>query len=197
MDLVDIHDVIIRLLDDAVHHLLDTLLEIPTELGASEQRAQIKLVYLTAFQTFRYLWMVGVDPCCKTIDDSRLSHTRLSDMQGIVLLLTTKHLDGPEQLFLPANQGIVQHIGLIQTGHHLAPGFLVLFCVQIFVVCAHLIMILLIARHQLAHEVLLILFQQVLQQIGGIRLFQAEDALHDMWHVDILRTRILDDLIGS
>ena len=117
-------------------------------------------------------------------------------MQGVVLLLATEHLDGAQQFFFSTDEGIVQHIGIVQTGHHLAPGFLVLSFLRI-VAIAHLIVVVFITGHQLAHEVALPVAQQVLQQIGGIRLLEAEDAFHDMRHVDILCAGVLYCLVGG
>ena len=196
VDLVDVDDVIVRFADDAVHHLLDALLEVTAELRASQKRTQVELVYLTAFQTFRHLIVVGVDPRSKAIDDGSLSHARLSDMQGVVLLLATEHLDGAQQFVLPADEGIVQHVGIVQTGHHLAPGLLVLLFLRIAAI-AHLVVVCLIASHQHAQELTLPVTQQVPQQIGGIRLLEVEDAPHDMRHVDILRARVLHCLVGG
>ena len=120
-------------------------------------------------------------------------------MQGIVLLLATEHLDGPQQLVFPSDQGVVQVVCVVQAGHHLAPGLLVLFrpLLQVVIVGAGLVVVIFVACHQFAHEVLLILAQQVLQQIGGIRLLQVQDAFYDMGHIDILRAGVLHDLIGS
>ena len=125
MDLVDIDDVVAGFLRDAFHHLLDTFLEVATELGTSQQRAEVELVDLAAFQTCWYIPAV-LDIRGQSVDECRLTHTRLSDMQRVVFLLATEHLDGALQLLFPSYQRVVLLVGVVQAGDEFPPRLLLI-----------------------------------------------------------------------
>ena len=200
MDLVDVDDVVIGLLGDALHHFLDALLKVAAELGSRQQCAQVELIYLAALQSLRQVVAIAVDVGGQSVDQSRLAHTRLSDVQRVVLLLAAEHLDGALQFLLPSDERVVVLVGVVQAGHHLPPAFLAVVCflvlILILVIEAGQVVVVGIAGHQFAEEVLLPIAEQVRQQIGSIRLLQVEDALHDVRHVDEVGTRVLYDSVG-
>ena len=55
MYLVDIYDVSVALLLDAVHNLLDAILKVTTILGTSQQRADVELIDAATLQTLWHL----------------------------------------------------------------------------------------------------------------------------------------------
>ena len=89
----------------------------------------------------------------------------------------------------------MQFIGVVQADHEFAPGLCLV--VVLVVVSARLVVIVLVAFYQLTHEVLHVVLQDIVQQIGSKRLLQFEDALHDMGHIDHLGTRVLHRSHGS
>ena len=121
-------------------------------------------------------------------------------MQRIVLLLAAEHLDGALKFLLPSDERVVVLVGVVQAGHHLPPAFLAvvrfLVVILILVIEAGQVVVVGIAGHQFAEEVLLPIAEQVRQQIGSIRLLQVEDAFHDVRHVDEVGTRVLYDPVG-
>ena len=55
VNLIDIHDVSVALLLDAVHDLLDAILKVTTILGTSQQRADVELIDAATLQTLWHL----------------------------------------------------------------------------------------------------------------------------------------------
>ena len=122
VNLVDIHNVLIALFKDAIHNLLDAVLEIATILGAGKQRTNVELVNTAAFQSLGHttlLYHTGQAP-----DKCSLTHTRLAHMQRIILVFATKHLNGSLQLGFATDEGIVILVQVVHTGNQFAPGFL-------------------------------------------------------------------------
>ena len=119
MDLVDIHDVLLTLLLNAVHDLLDAVLEVATILCACQQRSDVELVDLTALEALRHTTFF--DHPRQPPDEGSLSHTGLTDMQRVVLVATAEHLDGTFQLVFPTYQRIMLSVEVVHTGHQSAP----------------------------------------------------------------------------
>ena len=78
-------------------------------------------------------------------------------MQRIVLLLPAEHLDGAFQFFLAAHQWVVVFPSVIEAGDEFSPRLLLLvcFCIRFVIVDACLVVVVGIAGHEFAHEVLL------------------------------------------
>ena len=157
VDLVDIDDVPVRLPHDAVHHLLDAFLEVAAELRACQQCADVELVDLTAFQSFRDIPYGSADELGQTVDKCGLADAWFSDMQRIVLLLPAEHLDGTFQFFLAAHQWVVVFPSIIEAGDEFSPRLLLLVssCIRLVIVDTCLVVVVGIAGHEFAHEVLL------------------------------------------
>ena len=120
MDFVDIDDVLVALLLDTVHDLLDAMFEVASILRACQERANVELVDATAPQTLRHLTFL--DHTRQAPDEGRLAHTRLSYMQRIVLVATTEHLNRTLQLLFTAYQRIMVLIEIVHAGDEASPG---------------------------------------------------------------------------
>ena len=59
--------------------------------------------------------------CRKSIYKSCLAHTRLTHMQGIVLVLAAQHLYGALQFSLASYQWVVLLIGVVEASDELSP----------------------------------------------------------------------------
>ena len=87
MNLVDIDDVRIALFENAVHNLLDAVLEIATILGTGQQRADVELVNSAALQSLGHValfYHTGQSPY-----QCSLTHTRFAHVQRVILVLAT------------------------------------------------------------------------------------------------------------
>ena len=177
MYLVDIHNIIIALLLNAVHDHLDAVFEIAAILRSCQQRAHIELVDFAAFQSLRhspFFNQPGQSP-----DESRLAYSRFAHMQRIVLVSAAQHLNGSLEFLLTANQRILLLVEVVHAGDEPSPG-----CLMLVFSCLLLQMVVVvIAADELTHKLALITAQGVLQQIAGPRLFQIEDAEDEMREV--------------
>mmetsp|Transcript_22789 Transcript_22789/g.40341 ORF Transcript_22789/g.40341 Transcript_22789/m.40341 type:complete len:530 (+) Transcript_22789:864-2453(+) len=97
VDLVDEEDdcpVFFHLVD----HSLEPLFELTTVLGASDQLAKIQGVYLPSHQCGGHVAVRNA--LGQTFDNSSLTHTRLSDEDGVVLSPSRENLDGSADLLV-------------------------------------------------------------------------------------------------
>ena len=100
MNLVDIHNILVALLLDAIHDLLDAILKVATILSTRQQRSDVKLIDSTAFQPFRHLLLLY--HACQSPYEGGLSHTRLTHMQRIIFVASAQHLYRPGEFLLTA-----------------------------------------------------------------------------------------------
>ena len=184
MDLVDIDDVAVALLLDAVHDLFDAVLEVTTILCAGKQSADIELVDAATLQTFGHSPLL--DHPGESPDEGCLADAWFSDVQGIVLVATTEHLYRALQFFLAAYQGIVFLIVLVHAGHQFPPGILMFLDARI------LFQMVLVFKggDKLTHEVTQVVAQQFLQQETRPGFFKMEDARHEVRDVERLCTTV-------
>ena len=100
MNLVDIHNILVALLLDAIHDLLDAILKVATILSTRQQRSDVKLINSTAFQSFRHLALLY--HACQSPYEGSLSHTRLTHMQWIIFVAPAQYLYCPGEFLLTA-----------------------------------------------------------------------------------------------
>ena len=120
MDFVDVDDILVALILDAVHNLFDAMLEVAAILRTSQECANVELVDTAAFQTFWH--PTFLNHTRQAPDEGRLAHTRFTHMQWIVLVATAEHLDGTLQFLFPAYQWIMVLIELVHAGDEPSPG---------------------------------------------------------------------------
>ena len=104
MNLINIDDDI-TFIGSTSHDQLDAFLKITTILGTSQHLSDVHAVDAGTFQTIRHL--IFIDKFGKPIDQSRLSYSRFTNMQRIILLCTAKHLDGTIQFLLSSDERIM------------------------------------------------------------------------------------------
>ena len=129
MNLVDIDDVVVALLLDAIHNHLDAVFEVATILRASQQRSHVKLVYPAAHQSFGHLSLFNHP--CQSPHEGCLAHARLSHVQRIVLVPTAQYLNGALQFLLATDQRILFLIQVVHAGHQFLPRGIRLLFVRI------------------------------------------------------------------
>ena len=78
MDFVDINDIVWTVLDDALHHELDTVLEVAAILRPSNQRTHVEHVDATTQQALRHLLLLYT--ANQAPYQCRLAHARLANM---------------------------------------------------------------------------------------------------------------------
>ena len=89
---------------ELVQHRLQALLEIASELGSREQRAQIECQNTLALETLRHL---AVDhTLSKTLDNRGFTDTGLTDQHRIVFGASLQHLDSPTDFIVASDHGI-------------------------------------------------------------------------------------------
>ena len=147
--LVDVDDVLVALLLDTVHNLLDAVFEVATILCTCQQRSDVELVDATALQTLRYASLLNHP--CQPPDEGRLSYARLTHVQRVVLVASTEHLYGALQFLLTPNQWIMVLVEVVHAGDQSSPGCLVIVLTRFF----FQVILELIATDQLTHEVTL------------------------------------------
>ena len=118
MDLVDIDDGI-PFGDDAFHHGLDAFLEVASIGGSGHHRTHVHLVDGGSPQTLGHV--AALDAFGQAIDKSRLAHTGLAHMQGVVLLASAEHLDGAVEFGLTPDERVVLVELLVDAGDEVAP----------------------------------------------------------------------------
>ena len=190
VDLVDIDDVLLALLLDAVHDLFDAVLEVAPILGACQQGTDVELVDATAFEAFRhatFLYQPGEAPYQRG-----LTHTGLSDVQGVVLVATAEHLDGALQLLFAAYQRVVVLVEVVHAGDQFAPGGLGFgfACIGFEMVVEF------VGADEFADEVALHIAECLLQQVARPRVGQMQDAHDEVGQVEGLRTTVEHLLTG-
>ena len=133
--------------------------------------------------------VLGNQPC-QSPDKSRLAHARLADMQRIVLILPAQHLDGALQLALPADEGVVLAVVVVHTGDKTLPAFTGVMlrkvvgivtpqCVVVRIQPAQVV-VKAVVTDKPTQKLALVATQGILQQIARPRLFQRQDAHHQM-----------------
>ena len=167
MYLVDVHDVIPSVHSGGVlaaastslytvHNHLDAVLKVTAILRASQQRTHVELIHLAAHQSFRHLTLF--DESHQSPDQCRLAHTRLADMQRIVLVAAAQHLNGPLQLLLTANQRILLLIQVVHARHQFLPC-----CIWLSLIGIRFqLVIKVIATDELTQEMALLVYQCIL-----------------------------------
>ena len=181
--LVDIYDVVITLIHNAIHHLLDSFLKVTTELGAGQQSAHIQLVDMCSAQTLGHL--LFHDESCQPPHDSRLAHTRFAHVQRIVLVPPAQHLYGALKFLLASDERGVPLYHIVHAGHQIPPDLLARL---LFLGIGNQIVIILRLAHQQAQEFSLVPAGTFLEQISRPRLLQLQHGCHKMSHIDGLRT---------
>ena len=129
MYLVDINDIspalaavavrLAALSDNTVHNNFQPFLKVATELCACQQCAHVELVDMAAAQTVGYptlFYHLSQSPY-----ESRLAYTWFANMQGIVLVAPTEHLNGALQLLFTSYQWIVVLVLVVHTGDEAPP----------------------------------------------------------------------------
>ncbi len=190
MDFVDVDDVAVVFLLNAVHNLLDAVLEVAAILRAGQQRADVELIDAAALQTLGHAALFY--HARQSPDERRLTHAGLADVQRIVLVAPTEHLDGARQLVFAADERIVALVEVVHAGDKPSPCRLVLLTGLFLQMVVELV-----AADELADEVALLVAQRVLQQIARPRLFQLQDAHDEVGHVERLGTAVHDLLAGD
>lgn len=135
MNLINIDDDI-TFIGSTSHDQLDAFLKITTILGTSQHLSDVHAVDAGTFQTIRHL--IFIDKFGKPIDQSRLSYSRFTNMQRIILLCTAKHLDGTIQFLLSSDERIMFiHLSgdtsykLVPVIRHITPFFVIIIIILI------------------------------------------------------------------
>ena len=182
VDLIDIDDIAVALLLNAVHNLLNAVLEVTTILGAGKQSADVELIDAASLQTFGHT--VLLNHPSESPDEGCLADAGFADVQRIVLVATAKHLYRALQLLLTTYQGIMFLIVLVHAGHQFPPSILAFLFARIL----FQMIIKLISTDKFTHEIAQVVAQVFLQQVTSPRLFQMQDAHHEVRDVESLST---------
>ena len=116
--LVDVDDGFAFLLH-ALHHLLDAPFEVAAILCARQHCTHVHHIYLAVLKTFGYFSVD--DATCQPVDECRFAYTRLTDMQGVVLVFAAEHLNGALQLAFTPNEGVGLVDNVVETSDELLP----------------------------------------------------------------------------
>ena len=191
MDLVDINDVLGALLLNAVHDLLDAVLEVATILGACKKGADVELIDAAALETLGHTAFLNHSG--KAPDEGGLPHSGLAHMQRIVLIATAEHLDSTLQLLLATDEGIVVLEVIVHAGNESAPGVLVFAstCLLFQMVVE------LIGADKLAHEDSLLIDEGLLEQEASPRLLELQNAHDEMGHIEGLGAAVHHLFVGK
>ena len=176
--LVNIDDVVLGFATDAVHNLLDAVLEVAAILCARQERPHVELVDAAVLQS---LWHVAaVDAACQPPYQCRLADARFADVQRIVLVTAAEHLNGALKLCFAANERVAFLHVVVHAGDEPSPslfaGFLVAFAIF------HVVN--LVGGDEATHEVLFIVAECFLEQIAGPRVLQLQQRHDEMWCVE-------------
>ena len=199
VNLVEIDDAV-ALLGGTLHHCLDAFLEVATILGTSQHLGDIHAVDASTLQSLRHLTVV--DELGETIYQGCLAHTRLADVQRIVFLGTTKHLDGAIEFLLSADERIVLLHLVGDAGYELMPVLRLATSALLIVVIIIIVIIIIIKIATDAHVSLSrITFQRIetihtgeklalsvahslAQQVSRLGVLQSQHRLYEVRHVD-------------
>ena len=184
MDLIDINDILLALFLDAVHDLLDAMLKIATILRTRQECSDIELIDTATLQTLGHTSLFNHP--CQSPQQCCLPHPRLSDVQTVVLVAPTEHLDGTLQLLFTAYQRVMVLIEVVHTGDESSPGSLRRMHPRLFLQ----MVIHLTEGDEFADEIPLLTAEGIFQQITGPRIFQMEQSHHQMRHVHRLSTTV-------
>ena len=196
VNLVDVDDVVLRLLADAVHDDLDAVLEVAAVLRAGQQRAHVEQVDAAALQALGHV--AALDAAHQPPDECRLAHARLADVQRVVLLAAAEHLNGALQLLVAADERVVALYVVVHAGDEPSPR-LWLFGVVVVVELSELLVQVVVEVDEVdevAHEVALLVAEGALQQVAGPRVVQAEQPRHEVWRVECRRAAVVHLLAG-
>ena len=118
VELIDEQDDATVRLSDLLEHALETVLELATILGTSNQGTHIELNELLVLQRGRDV--ARDDTLREALDDGGLAHAGLADEHGVVLGAAREHLDGAANLLDTADDrvelaltGEVRHVAAI------------------------------------------------------------------------------------
>ena len=118
MDFVDIEDGAL-LGSDAFHDRLEAFLKVAAVLRTGNERAEVKLVDLDVPQRLGH---IGIDDALsQAINNRGLAHSRLADVQRIVLVLAAQHLDGAVKFLFTADKGVVVGKVVVDAQHIVTP----------------------------------------------------------------------------
>ena len=198
MNLINVDDGV-AFLHGSFHHHLDALFKVATILGAGKHLSHIHTVDASSLETFGYL--ILVDELGKAINQGGLTYARFTDMERIVLLGTTEHLDGSIQFLLSADKRIMLLHLIRDAGNQLVPilrlsasAFLFIIIIIVIIV----ILIVAITHHQgfitwfiferiiaihARQELALTVAHILAQQECSFRVLQAKHCLYEMRHV--------------
>ncbi len=90
--------------DDLLDHRLQPLLELPAELRAGHQAAEVQGKEALVLEGIRHV--SRDDPAGKPFHDGRLADSRLADEDGVVLRAPRQHLHDAADLLVPADDRV-------------------------------------------------------------------------------------------
>ena len=176
---VDVKDGI-SLLQQPVHHLLNTFFQVATILRSRQNRAHIHLIYTATFQPLRNV--APLNHGCQSIYQRCFTHARFAYVQRIVLFFSAKHLYGALQFLFATYQGIMILVCIVHTCNERTPRFVFLF-LAFFAAEERHTRIVGVKFHQLGHKVCGVFAQLLVQQICRIRVFQVNKAHHQVGYL--------------
>ena len=191
VDFVDVEDGSL-LGGDTVHHRLEAFLKVTTILSAGNQGAQVQLVDLDTAQCFRHIAVL--DALRQAIDDTGLAHTRLTDVQRVVLILAAQHLNGAVEFIFPSDEGIMVRQMVIDAQHIVAPASRNCLLFNRLLLCFRIIgpwLVLIVRRvkiklaQRLKEITLVFIADEQMQAICGIGLLQVHHLMNQV--IDIGR----------
>ena len=118
VNLIDIHN---RVVDgeQTVHNQFPAFLKISAILRPCQKRTHIERENLRIFQTFWHF--SGLDFGSKPINQSCFSHTRVTHVERIVFIATTKHTNGALQFVFTTNERIALLQMVVHARHPFSP----------------------------------------------------------------------------
>ena len=121
VDFVDVGNGV-ALLGHAVDDAEESFLELAAILRTAEEGAEMEGVDARAGQSFRHTAVANEGG--ETVDERRLAHTGIADVEGIVFVEATEHADGAFEFRFAADEGIVAVDVVVDAGDELAPVFI-------------------------------------------------------------------------
>ena len=129
-DVVDFVDVGngVALLGHAVDDAEEALLELTAILRSAEEGAEMEGIDARAGQSFRHTAVANEGG--EAVDERRLAHTGIADVEGIVFVEATEHADGAFEFRFAADEGIVVVDVVVDAGDEAAPVVVLLVVVH-------------------------------------------------------------------
>ena len=121
VDFVDVGNGV-ALLGHAVDDAEESLFELAAILRTAEEGAEMEGVDARAGQSFRHTAVANEGG--EAVDERRLAHTGIADVEGIVFVEATEHADGAFEFRFAADEGIVAVDVVVDAGDEVAPVFI-------------------------------------------------------------------------